>query len=205
MEIIKGSAKKPVSTERLIEIFERQFSNEQGVLYVGYPVLSTPEDAVSVDALMISKRHGVVAFHLVEGKEAGPFGEIQDDIGSLLETKLKPYKTLRKGRTLLASPTTITYAPLINSTRDDEDHILVNDSNIVSEVNGIEWGYPDLYEAVLSVIQSISTIRRNRRRRTNNRSNSHGAALQVLEDSIANLDSRQSKACLLYTSPSPRD
>lgn len=196
MEIIKGSAKKPVSTDRLVEIFEKHFSDEQGVLYVGYPVLSTPDDAVSIDALLISKRHGVIAFHLIEGKEAGSFGDVQDDIGSLLETKLKAHKALRKGRNLLAEPYTITYAPAIKHLPDDEDHIIANDLNLIEEIKKVDWENPSLYESVLSVIQSISTIRRNRRRRINKKSDSHGAALQALEDSIANLDSRQSKAVI---------
>ncbi|KZZ26041.1 helicase [Sulfitobacter sp. HI0082] len=196
MEIIKGSARKPVSTERLVEVFERDFASSEGVLYVGYPVLSTPDEAVSIDALLISRDHGVVAINLVEGKDADGFGEVQDDVASLLDSKFKQHKSLRKGRKLLAEPSTLTYAPLLEPCEDDDEHRLVNDSDIVEAIKEMEWESSHLYEAVLSVIQSISTIRRNRKRRANSKDNSHGAALQKLEDSIANLDALQSKAVI---------
>lgn len=196
MEIIKGSARKPVSTERLVEIFEDNFSDLEGVLYVGYPVLSSSDESVSIDALLISRDHGVVAINLVEGKDAEGYGEHQDDVASLLDAKFMQHKVLRKGRKLLAVPATLTYAPLLDPAEDEDEHRLVNDTDIVEAIRSIEWDDPQLYEAVLSIIQSISTIRRNRRRRTNERADSHGAALQALEDSIANLDARQSKAVI---------
>lgn len=196
MDIIRGSARKPVSTDRLVEIIERDFADTEGVLYIGYPVLSSPDETVSIDALMISRKHGVIAISLIEGRDAGDYGEQQDEVASLLEAKFKPNKTLRSGRQLLAVPNTITYAPLVESERDGDDHVLANDGNITSEIKSIEWENPQLYEAALSVVQSISSIRRSRRRRVSTKNNSHGAALQVLEDSIANLDSRQSRAVI---------
>lgn len=196
MEIIKGSAKKPASAERLIEIVERDFAEDNGVLYIGYPVLSTVDDAVSVDALMISPIHGVVAVHLVEGREAGKYPEVQDEIGNLLDAKFRQHKSLRSGRTLLVEPNTLTFAPLIEPKTDDDGYVLANEKTFTTHVKKIAWAYPELYPTVLSVIQSISSIRRNRRRRSPTRTNSHGAALQALEDSIANLDQRQSKAVI---------
>ena len=139
MEIIKGSARKPVSTERLVEVFERDFASSEGVLYVGYPVLSTPDEAVSIDALLISRDHGVVAINLVEGKDADGFGEVQDDVASLLDSKFKQHKSLRKGRKLLAEPSTLTYAPLLEPCEDDDEHRLVNDSDIVEAIKEMEW------------------------------------------------------------------
>lgn len=196
MEIIRGSARKPVSSDRLVKLFEQSFSQREGMLYVGYPVLPSPENPVSIDALLISPDSGVVAIDLVEGNNAGDFGEHQDDIASLLEGKFKQYKNLRDGRKLLVEPSTLTYAPLLDCTEDSNGHILVNDSNLVDKINELDWPKPELYEMVLSVIQSISSIRRSRRRRTDVREGSHGAALKELEDSIANLDSQQGKAVI---------
>jgi superfamily I DNA and RNA helicase len=196
MEIIRGSARKPVSTDRLVEIFEKSFADEEGVLYVGYPVLSSPDESVSVDALVVSRNHGVIAISLVEGKDAGEYGETQDDVASLLEAKFKQHKVLRNGRRLFAEPSTLTYAPLLPNSEDPEGNRLVNDDGILEAIQAQDWDHPEKYEAVLSVIQSISTIRRNKRRRANVRAGSHGAALQALEDSIANLDSRQSRAVI---------
>ena len=196
MEIIRGSARKPVSTGRLVEKFEQSFSQREGVLYIGYPVLSSPDEPISIDALLISPENGVVAITLVEGKEADGFEEHQDDIASLLEAKFMKHRTLRNGRKLVVEPRTLTYAPLLKS-MDNNGHILVNDSNLVDKIEEVKWDRGDLYERVLSVIQSISTIRRNRRRRVDApRQGSHGEALLELEDSISNLDYMQSKAVI---------
>ena len=198
MDIIKGSAKKPISTDRLIKIFESSFADEEGVLYVGYPVLSSSDESASIDALLISRQYGVVAINLVEGRDAGKYGELQDDLASLLESKFIQAKILRKGRRLLVQPETLTYAPLLKNKIDEDGHKTVNDDQIVDAIRFIEWEWdkPQLYEAVLSVIQSISTIRRNKRRRTNIRPGSHASALQELEDSIANLDTQQHRAVI---------
>ncbi|MBY4630984.1 hypothetical protein [Rhizobium croatiense] len=196
MEIIRGSAKKPVSAERLIEVIEQNFRNSEGVLYIGYPILSTVDEAVSVDALLISPQHGVVAIQLVEGKDAGNYADVQDEIASLLDAKFRQHKALRSARRLLVEPYTLTFAPLLGAAEDDNGYIIANEGSFVDDVSQFKWENPELYTTVLSIIQSISSIRRNRRRRSPSRENTHGAALQALEDSIANLDQRQSKAVI---------
>ncbi len=196
MEIIRGSAKKPVSAERLIHLVEEKFQNAEGTLYIGYPILSTIDEAVSVDALMISPEHGVVAIQLIEGRDAGNYVEVQDEIANLLESKFLLNKNLRKARNLLVQISTLSFAPLLSAHKNNEGYLISNEATFADDVRQIKWNNPELYAAVLSVIQSISSIRRNRRRRSLSRSESHGAALQSLEESIANLDQRQSKAVI---------
>jgi hypothetical protein len=79
--IIWGSTTKPVSSQRLARKIETEFPDE-GFLYVGYPVLSTAEGARSLDALWASPDHGLVIFHLVEGRDTGDYAEIQDDFAN---------------------------------------------------------------------------------------------------------------------------
>lgn len=196
MEIIRGSARKPASTDRLVEIVENKLAGLEGVLYIGYPILSSSDDSVSIDALLISRQHGVVAINLVEGRDAGAYGDAQDEIASLLDAKFRPHTRLRQGRKLLAEPNTLTFAPLLPAEADDNGYVVSNEASFIDDLSTFEWQNPELYEAVLSVIQSISSIRRGRKRRAPARKDSHGAALQALEDSIANLDQRQSKAVI---------
>lgn len=194
-EIIWGSMRKPVASQALAEQIEGAFP-EEGVLYVGYPVLSAPEGASSIDALWVSPAHGVVIFDLIEGREADGYQERQDELANNLETRLRAHKTLMRGRELLVPPAVVTYAPLVNPDDLDDLYPLVNDQSLVGVLEGIQAGQPALYPAVHSVIQSISTIRRGRRRRVVTQEQSRGAQLKALEDSIANLDSRQSKAVI---------
>lgn len=194
-EIIWGSTKKPVASQTLAEQIEGAFP-EEGVLYVGYPVLSAPEGANSIDALWVSPAHGVVIFDIVEGREAGGYEERQDELANNLETRLRAHKALMRGRELLAPPVVVTYAPLIRPDAVDPIYPIVNDDGLVPALRDIHWAQPELFASVHSVIQSISTIRRGRRRRNITKEQSRGAQLKALEDSIANLDSRQSKAVI---------
>ncbi|NOQ77269.1 MAG: AAA family ATPase [Methylococcaceae bacterium] len=66
------------------------------------------------------------------------------------------------------------------------------------EMESFSWGNRQelIYESTLSVIQSISTIRKSRTKRIVTQENSRGAKLKKLEDSIATLDSLQGKAVI---------
>lgn len=193
-DIIWGSTKKPVVSQRLAQLIDKAFP-DAGVLYIGYPVLSAAEGVNSIDALWVSPEHGVIIFDLVEGKDIDGYEQLQDELANNLETKFRSHKSLMRGRTLLATPTVVTYAPRIkgNST---EGYALANEENLIEILRTITWEEPTLFESVHSVIQSISSIRRGRRRRTVAKEQSRGAHLKTLEDSIANLDSLQSRAVI---------
>ncbi|KRB42064.1 DEAD/DEAH box helicase [Phenylobacterium sp. Root700] len=194
--VVWGSTKKPVTSQRLAEAIEGNFP-EEGMLYIGYPVLSAADGANSVDALWVSPGHGLVIFHLVEGRDIGDYRDVQDEYANNLETRLRAHRSLMQGRTLLAPPSVVTFAPLVQLTGDEDPlYPLANEGNIVATLRGTVWDRPDLFPAAHSVIQAISSIRQGRKRRTITNQASRGAVLKALEDSIANLDSRQSRAVI---------
>lgn len=193
--VVWGSTRKPVASQQLAATIEQNFPDE-GVLYIGYPVLSAAEGVNSIDALWISPERGLVIFQIIEGRDIAGYDATQDEYANNLETRLRPHKVLMNGRTLLATPATVTYAPLANLAQAVTGYPLVNDANIISTIQALSWDRPDLYEAAHSVIQSISSIRKGRRRRAATRGDSRGAILKSLEDSIANLDARQSRAVI---------
>lgn len=193
-DIIWGSTKKPVVSQRLAQLIDKAFP-EPGVLYLGYPVLSAAEGVNSIDALWVSPKHGVIIFDLVEGKHTDGYEALQDELANNLETKFRSHKSLMLGRTLLAPPVVVTYAPRVKAD-PTEGYLLTNDEDLVETLQAIHWDQPTLFESVHSVIQSISSIRRGRRRRTATKEQSRGAYLKALEDSVANLDSLQSRAVI---------
>ena len=193
--VVWGSTRKPVASQQLAATIEANFPQE-GVLYIGYPVLSAAEGVNSIDALWISPERGLVIFQIIEGRDIAGYDSAQDEYANNLETRLRPHKILMNGRHLLAAPTTVTYAPLANLAHATPDYRLANDTNLLETLQQITWDRPDLYEAAHSIIQSISSIRKGRKRRIANRADSRGAVLKALEDSIANLDSRQSRAVI---------
>lgn len=197
INIIWGTTKKPVSSQQLADFFQRHNDQYTGELYIGYPIIAAPEGAFPIDALWISENRGLVIFCLVEGTNLEGYPEAQDESANRLETKLRAHRALMKGRELLAPPNVVTFAPAAQvADREVADYPLCNAETLAGEIAKIDWDHPDLLEAVLSVIQSISMIRKGRRTRNTSQADSRGAKLKLLEDSIANLDNTQGRAVI---------
>ena len=79
-----------------------------------------------------------------------------------------------------------------------DEYPRANDTTLVDRLRRFRWENrsPVVYSSALSVIQSTSTIRKNRTRREVEREGSRGARLKRLEDQIATLDPVQSKAVI---------
>lgn len=73
---------------------------------------------------------------------------------------------------------------------------MINNEDLKNYINLLNWDKSEYYEKLLSVLQSITTIRKNKSREYVQLANSRGAKLKNLEDSIANLDRQQSSAVI---------
>ncbi len=196
VNIIRGTTDKPVASEALIRFFE-EASNLNGSLFIGYPVLGTPEGKVSIDALWVSPEKGLVIFDLIEGKQASECEGRQDQAANLLEAKLKAHRELVKRRDLLVNIHTVSFAPAITNLPNKVDYFIANSQNIKELLDSLdEWQQEDsdIFSKTLSAIQSISTIRKSRTKRIAEKLDSRGQKLKLLEDSIATLDAQQGKA-----------
>jgi superfamily I DNA and RNA helicase len=197
--IIRGTNDKPVSSQSLAEYFANDVGYT-GHLFVGYPIIGTSEGKHPIDALLVSPEKGIVIFDLIEGNDLGEYGIRQDDSANKLEARLKTHRELMRRRDLLVPINTISVAPAV-SKKDlavDGDYSLVNLDSLTGGLDEFSWDDRDggIFEATLSVIQSISTIRKSRIKRVVTQGNSRGAKLKKLEDSIATLDSLQGKAVI---------
>ena len=96
---------------------ELQNLNVSGTLYLGYPVLSTADGKVLVDALLVSENHGVLAFDLsskIKGarptdEEKVEIADRQNQIYASIYNKLNTYASLRRGRSLAVELGVVTY------------------------------------------------------------------------------------------------
>ena len=197
VQIIQGTTKKPVSSQRLADFFVAH-NEYEGFLYIGYPIIGTSEGPYPIDALLISREKGLVIFNLVEGRDLGNFMEAQDDSANKLEAKLRGHRNLMKGRNLQVPISVVTFAPA----RDDaanfsqDGYQVCNETNIEQWLDNIAWEDPSYYLALVAVLQAISTIRKGREQRDVHKEDSRGAKLKSLEDSIANLDNLQGRAVI---------
>jgi len=191
-----GATQKPLASEELKKFFTEN-QNLEGYLYIGYPIIGTVEGAFPIDALWISREHGLVIFNLVENKDIENYQEVQDDCANKFEAKLKGYKQLVEKRNLCVDINVLTFAPKLKKIEEfDEDYPLVNSETLYKILDGYVWNKSEYYEDLISVLQAISTIRKGKKRRVVMNSHSRGWKLKALEESIANLDNQQSKAVI---------
>lgn len=194
--IITGTTNKPMAAEQL-RLFFKNHPDYSGYLYIGYPIIGTVNGPYPIDALWVSSEKGVVIFNLVEGKDLPDYQGLQDDSVNKVEAKLEGYRQLMNRRILGVKVSIVTYAPtVVHVPTSDVDYPVCNDSNLEEILNPISWSTPVYYDSLISVLQSISTIRKGKKKREILNSRSRGAKLRDIEDSIANLDNRQSQAVI---------
>ncbi len=199
IEIVRGLSDKPVAGQELVDLASK-WTEESGKLFIGYPIIGTPEGRHQIDALLVTLSKGIVVFDLIEGSDTGDFRSRQDDSANKLEAKLKAHRELMQGRTLPIEIHTVSFAPGIAHRESFETtgYRLETTSSLLQALRNLDWNQPskEIYERTLSAIESISTIRKSGTRRTVRRDDSRGGKLKRLEDSIATLDNRQSKAVI---------
>jgi superfamily I DNA and RNA helicase len=199
VHFIRGGNVKPVATQLLREALSK-LKGISGECFFGYPLIATSEGKYAIDATLVSPEKGVVIFDLVEGSELGDYAARQDDLANKLEAKLRMHKELVKGRQLLPPIQAVTFAPAINNPQaiTQNEYPVANVDSLATVLSGFQWqgASEALYQRTLSAIESLSSIRKGLSKRDTHRPDSRGAILKRLEDSIATLDRRQSRAVI---------
>jgi len=199
VHFIRGDNVKPVATQLLREALSK-LKGISGECFFGYPLIATSEGKYAIDATLVSPEKGVVIFDLVEGSELGDYAARQDDLANKLEAKLRMHKELVKGRQLLPPIQAVTFAPAINNPQaiTQNEYPVANVDSLATVLSGFQWqgASEALYQRTLSAIESLSSIRKGLSKRDTHRPDSRGAILKRLEDSIATLDRRQSRAVI---------
>jgi superfamily I DNA and RNA helicase len=190
-----GSTDKPISSKRLADILNAD-QNLEGTLYIGYPIIGTPEGSFPIDALLVSPTKGLVLFTVIEGIHLPDYVEAQDEAFNKMQAKLLQHQALVRKRQLAVNIHTITFAPAVAHLNADADgeHPVCDANSLKATIDALNHFDPAVYPALVAVIQAISTLRRGRKKRELHDQNSRGTKLKALEDSIANLDSQQSAA-----------
>jgi superfamily I DNA and RNA helicase len=201
VNVVRGDIDKPEASRRLAGYFESR-NDLEGTLYLGYPIIGTSQGGYEIDALLTSREHGVVIFHLIEGIDTNiDIEEAQDESFTKIQSKLLTNKSLLKKRELAVKVRVITYAPAWSRKPGsvDNDYIIaINESELNNFLESEKWiNSGDYFEKLNSVIQGITSIRKRGQRNYIKKENSRGARLRdKVEASIANLDRHQSQAVI---------
>lgn len=197
VNIVIGSSDKPEAAKELADTFKKS-TQLTGNLYIAFPMIPTPDGPFPIDAIYISKTYGLILINLVEGNPKNDRTIISDQDNSFnkMESKLKSFSQLTSGRNLLVQMDCLTFAPLL--TKPDSSINTFNTDTLDEVLKNIKKNdYDDHQYAILtSVIQNISNLKNRNITRNITKPESRGAKLKKIEESIANLDSEQSKAVI---------
>lgn len=197
---IKHGQNKKLESSRLLADYFSQNSSLDGKLYIGYPILYTGGENIILDAIWISPLKGIIVFDLVEGTTINNRNEQRDNLYNKIESELRQYTELNKGRNLQIPIEVITFAPACSTVAAYE--YTANTQNLGQTIDNQvgDWNnYTDkLYRQTISVIQSVIKLKVNLDRNYLKKTDSKGAIVKRLEETIANLDNQQESAIIEY-------
>jgi superfamily I DNA and RNA helicase len=176
-----------------------------GSLYLGYPVLSTADARVFIDALLVSKSHGLVAFDLSSHLDPRPdaqqvkgLAEHQNQIHASIYNKLNTHRDLRRGRSLGVTINVVTCHAALERPIHEGDVLACPPSALPAIIGGFGGLDDDLLRPLNAAIQRVSTLRPPKRRENVTKPDSRGAILKTIEREIANLDKWQNRGAIEY-------
>lgn len=201
LEVVQGESRNRAAAEQLASALSRVV--DVGVLYLGYPVLATADDRVDIDALLVTREHGLIALLLSDKvpRSAEEWDEVvaeQDRLYAVLEGYLSRYEGLRAGRRLAVTPSTATVFASNPTERID-----LSGEGFYGELGDLgPWlgTLPAISETaehnVHAALQRVTTIKPRKKRAQVASSDSRGAKIKSIEKGIANLDRWQKQAAI---------
>lgn len=202
LEIVQGESRNRQVASALAEQL-RHVVNE-GTVYLGYPVLATADEQVEVDALLVSRDRGLIAFLISDSQPRNDdeWAEVvaeQDRLYAVLEGYLSRHEGLRRGRHLGVEPVTATVfgSPpprvLLEKVEDGFYGAIEDVSEWVRTLGPIE---PKIEHNLHAALQRVTTIKPAKKRNSVVNPSSRGAVLKEIEKGIANLDRWQKAAAI---------
>lgn len=199
LEIVRGYITQITPTENLIAALQKIYKSceDNGTLYLGYPLSANSECKITVDALLVSEKKGVVAFLYPKSfMEGDVLREEQDTLYYQMDYNFKKYNSLRRGRGLAFEPKVITWLPASERIDSDPEYMFANECNLKSVLDEMDDLCYDIYPVLCEALQKVSNIKPRKKRKNVKEEKSKGGIIKAIEKEIANLDRWQKKAAL---------
>jgi len=198
IDVVWGRVNNRLAATALVE--ELETLNIEGTLYLGYPVLPQAESTTTVEALLVSKEPGLVAFNFPTGRYSlDVLKSSQDSLAYAIEGNLQKHEALRCGRKLGITVNTISFFsdPSLLEGLNTEDPYMVASQGTLEDCLDKCAAVPDaLIKSLSAAIQRVIMIKPVKRRDNVRKSDSRGAIIKKMEKEIANLDEWQRKAAI---------
>jgi len=197
LDVVWGRISNRIAVDALFLVLKDM--GIDGTLYLGYPVLPQADSTTTVEALLISKRPGLVAFnfpHYPANIDNLKFD--QDSLAYAVEGNLAKHENLRNGRRVGVTVNTVSFFATPNDMTkhtSDRFHFACPD-NLNSCLQKCEEVPDDFFRALCAAIQRVTNIKPLKKRNNVQKAESRGAILKKIEKEIANLDEWQRKAAI---------
>ena len=201
LEVVYGESRNRTIAQALVD--QLQSIVKEGTVYLGYPVLATADERVEVDALLVSRAHGLVAFLLADSLPTSDEDWVdviseQDRLFATLGSHLSRHEGLREGRRVALHPETATVfasTPPAKAPGETEGFYGPMDS-VPNWVEALPPITEQLERNLQAALQRVTTIKPAKRRSSVTRDDSRGAIIKKIESGIANLDRWQKAAAI---------
>lgn len=184
-----------------LETFLGQDVGLEGYFYRGFPIISSSEGGIKLDAMLCTEECGVTIIHYLDERDVTEdFVEHVDEVHLKVQARLSELKVLTKNRQLIVPVTSLTYAPRVPMGFDDDTADAVQlcrtPQEVLESVKQVEFKHPELLSPTLSRLQSLSSLKKTKKRNYIKSPDSKGAVLKKLENELATLDVSQTRAVL---------
>ena len=198
LEVVRGVSRgNLMAINELVE--QLKTLKISGTLYIGYPVLSSVDNNEVIDALLISKSVGLLAFNFPNTiQSTEELCDIQDKIIYIFEANLKKHEELRNGRNLIVTPQILTYVDNAkNFIPKNNIYNFADSTNLVNILTNIKNELNDeTLKRINSAIQKVTSLKPKNKRYNAITDGSKGFILKQIEKEIANLDKWQKQASI---------
>lgn len=197
LEIVRGRISNIVATKQLIKILEQVRGQDYSeTLYLGYPLSASAESTVTVDALLLSEKFGLIAFIFSNLENSDSVIEEQGELYYQLTNTLTQYPSLRKGRSLAFDPHVISIIPNEIDGNIEDGYIISTFDQLPHKIAEVPDFNTVYYKSLVESLQKVASIKPRKKRENIKNPGSKGDIIKKIEKEIANLDQWQKKAAL---------
>lgn len=202
MEYVIGKKSNPQAVDALIKALQ-VLEIKNGILYIGYPILTTADERLEIDALLTSIDYGVIIFDFANGNMTSNVNywnerrDFQNRLYLAVTSQLMKNPSLCKGRKFEIPVEVITFVPSKASVPAEAGLIVADPDSLAATLRESGNEMSDSYlKALNAQFQRVSTIKPAKKRLSVSLENSRGAILKQIEKEIANLDRWQMGAAI---------
>lgn len=197
LDIVRGRISNIVAITELISIIKQRKNQEYNeTLFLGYPLSANAEKNVTVDALLLSEKDGLIAFVFSKQEDIKSIIEEQGELYFQLTNTLTQYPSLRKGRSLAFEPYVISITPNEPDEEIQDGYVISTFKHLPQVLSQIPTFDTSCYRVLAESLQKIASIKPRKKRGNVQKLGSKGDIIKKIEIEIANLDQWQKKAAL---------